>query len=156
MVSCFCELFRILMSMWIFLVFSSFRELLCAIQCGTLHSDSDPWRTVHNFSTFSNKMYLWRERERYEWYCDRTSSVQVWIEYDSVISHYLHVAACAVIHLYHGDWEYIFLPNTYTHLPHYVISLSRRPLYYIHQDVTTNISVRVKNISTYSSCQGCC
>jgi len=91
MVACFCELFRILMSMWIFLAFSSFRELLCASHFGTLRSDSDPWRTVHNFSTFSNKICFWREREWYEWYCDRTSSVQVWIEYDSVISLYFHV-----------------------------------------------------------------
>jgi hypothetical protein len=65
-------------------------------------------------------------------------------------------ASCAIFHLYHGEWGSIFLPNTYTPLTGCVMSLHRRPLYYLHQDVT--IFVRVKNISrlisTYSLCQG--
>ena len=147
MVSWFFEPFRILMSVWIFLVFSSFRELLCASHCGTLHSDGGPWRTIHHFGTFPSKIYLWRERGWCEWYCDTSL-----IECDFAISHYFRFASCAVFHLYHGDWGSIFLPDTYTHLPDYVMSLPRRPLYYLHQDVT--IFVRFKNISqlisTYS------
>ena len=141
-----------------FLVFSSFRELWCASHCGILDSDGGPWRTICNFSTFSSKIFLWREREWYELDCDRTSSVQVWVEYRTVNSHYYRVSASAVFHLYPGDWGIIFLPNIYTYLPDCVVSLPRRTLYDLLQDVT--ISIRVKSIShllsTSNLCQRCC
>ena len=149
------SLLRILMSMWIFLVFSSFRQLLCASHCGTLQSDDGPWITLHNFSTFSSRIYFWREREWYEWYCDRTS-IQFRIEYDSVISHYFRVAACAIFHLYHGDWGNI--PPRHLHP-------SSRLCGVITQKTAVLFTsgcryIRVKNmsqlISTYNLCQGCC
>ena len=152
---CF-ELFRILMSVWIFLVFSSFRQLLCASHFGTLQSDGGPWRTIHNFSTFSSRIYFWREREWYAWYCDRTS-IPVWIEYDKC--DFTLFSCCCICRLSLIPWRLRqYIPPKHLHP-------STRLCGVITQKTTVLFTsgcsyIKVKNmsqlISTYNLCQGCC